>query len=916
MFPSPRPRRMLVRAFAIGLFLAGAVQAADPIPLGKEAYLTPPKEIADALRAMQTDNRMPSNLSPDGKKFVIVQTEVLPPLERLACPAVHLAELAIDPVATRSRDLWVRSAKGFDLFFHANKKTVPVKVPEKARVGNPVWSPDGKQLAFFAHFQEATFVYVADGETGESRKVTPTPVLATLATTFQWSRDGKKIMTVLRPDDGKREAPKPAAVATEPKVRVARDGKDPSRTFRYLLESPHDMQLLEHLVNGQLATVDVADGKVAKVGNPRMIRTINMAPDGERFRVTTVKKPFSYYFPFPRFGSLEEVWGADGKSFVVLADQNLRETEPAAAVAAAPGGFNRGAAGGRARAPGQPGANPPADPATQDPPVPPVGVPDPNVDPNPIPDPNVDPNAPRRVAGPIDPDGKRDLNWRPDGAGLSYLQLAPADPKDDKLPRKDRVMLWVAPFGKADAKVVYETPNRVTAASYSEDARWLFLTQTVENQRTITAVDLKDPKTAHVIYKAAGRTGTGTEPPGGEDEQQPGGRAGFNRGGTGGVSLLTKIGIAGLGVVRISKAGDVYLAGTERATGAEAPFARPYLDKVSIATGKKERIFEGTGELLETIETVDGNDVTAVFTTRQKTDVVPDLYKTPVPKGPTTKLTDNANPAAWYHKLKVERIRVTRVDGFKFWVKVTMPPDGAKKLPAMFWIYPREYTDQASYDASAGRTGTGTTGGRFAAASPRSMTLLTLLGYVLVEPDVPIVGPAGRMNDNYVADLRNSLWAVIDELDKRGIIDRDRLACGGHSYGAFSTANAMAHTPFFKAGIAGDGNYNRTLTTMTFQTERRQLWDARETYLEMSPLLWANRINGALLMYHGMEDANVGTDPVNAEHLFMALDGLGKPAALYMYPYEAHGPIGRETTFDLWARWVGWLDKYVKNPKK
>ena len=103
---------------------------------------------------------------------------------------------------------------------------------------------------------------------------------------------------------------------------------------------------------------------------------------------------------------------------------------------------------------------------------------------------------------------------------------------------------------------------------------------------------------------------------------------------------------------------------------------------------------------------------------------------------------------------------------------------------------------------------------------------------------------------------------------------------------------------------------------MCFQTERRQLWDARETYLEMSPLLWANRVNGALLMYHGMEDANVGTNPINSEALFAALDGLGKDAALYMYPYEGHGPIAKETTLDMWARWVAWLDMYVKNPKK
>ncbi|HVK12528.1 MAG TPA: prolyl oligopeptidase family serine peptidase, partial [Gemmataceae bacterium] len=308
---------------------------------------------------------------------------------------------------------------------------------------------------------------------------------------------------------------------------------------------------------------------------------------------------------------------------------------------------------------------------------------------------------------------------------------------------------------------------------------------------------------------------------------------------------------------------------------------------------------------------------TRVFTTRQKTDVVPDSYVTELATGTSTKLTNNVDHSPWHRELKVQRFQVTRVDGFKFNVRVTTPPKAAGKLPALFWIYPREYPDQSAYNQTAARNAAGGPGGggRFTTPNPRSMTLLCRLGYAVVEPDVPIVGPAGRMNDNYVPDLRNSLWAVIDDLDKKGIIDRDRLAVGGHSYGAFSTANALAHTPFFKAGIAGDGNYNRTLTAMSFQSERRQLWDARETYLEMSPLLWANRVNGALLMYHGMEDANVGTDPINAEHLFLALDGLGKPAALYMYPFEGHGPLARETTLDLWARWVAWLDAYVKNPK-
>ena len=186
----------------------------------------------------------------------------------------------------------------------------------------------------------------------------------------------------------------------------------------------------------------------------------------------------------------------------------------------------------------------------------------------------------------------------------------------------------------------------------------------------------------------------------------------------------------------------------------------------------------------------------------------------------------------------------------------------------------------------------------------------------MVQPDVPIVGPQGRMNDNYVNDLRNNLSAVIDELDRLGYIDRQRLGIGGHSYGAFSTVNAMVHTPFFKAGIAGDGAYNRTLTPNNFQSERRDLWEARDTYLAMSPILYADRLTGALLMYSGMEDQNVGTDPTNSVRLLHALQGMGKTAALYMYPYEDHGQATKETILDQWARFSAWLDLYVKGTAK
>jgi dipeptidyl aminopeptidase/acylaminoacyl peptidase len=161
-----------------------------------------------------------------------------------------------------------------------------------------------------------------------------------------------------------------------------------------------------------------------------------------------------------------------------------------------------------------------------------------------------------------------------------------------------------------------------------------------------------------------------------------------------------------------------------------------------------------------------------------------------------------------------------------------------------------------------------------------------------------------------------NLYTVIDELDRQGYIDRTRLGIGGHSYGAFSTMNALVHTPFFKAGIAGDGMYNRTLTPNGFQSERRDLWDGQQTYLEMSPMLYADQLTGAILMYHSLEDQNVGTDPISSIRMMQALRAHGKTASLYMYPYEDHGPATKETILDQWARWVAWLDLYVKNAGK
>jgi dipeptidyl aminopeptidase/acylaminoacyl peptidase len=232
-------------------------------------------------------------------------------MEVFSKPFHDLGGQFIDYRANRSRVLTIRNNVGIQIISAADGSKKAIQIPAGARVSNASWSPDGKTIAYLAHFPDATHIYLADAATGRSRQLTRTALLATLVTNFDWIADGKSIATVLIPD-GRGPLPVEPAVPPGPHVKLAEESdKNRLRTYASLMATPHDQALLEYHSTGQIALIDVQTRAVRKVGAPTLVRSLQFSPDGAHVRVTRMVKPFSYIVPVGNFGSIEEIWDAD-----------------------------------------------------------------------------------------------------------------------------------------------------------------------------------------------------------------------------------------------------------------------------------------------------------------------------------------------------------------------------------------------------------------------------------------------------------------------------------------------------------------------------------------------------------------------------------------------------------------------------
>jgi dipeptidyl aminopeptidase/acylaminoacyl peptidase len=269
------------------------------------------------------------------------------------------------------------------------------------------------------------------------------------------------------------------------------------------------------------------------------------------------------------------------------------------------------------------------------------------------------------------------------------------------------------------------------------------------------------------------------------------------------------------------------------------------------------------------------------------------------------------DPMPKLREVKKQLVKYKRADGVELSFTLYLPPNyqAGTRLPTFLWAYPFEYNDAG-------------TAGQVSGSAQRytqlnGHLLLVLGGYAVLEnAGMPIVGDPETVNNTYLDQIVMDAKAAIDKAVEMGVTDRERVAVGGHSYGAFMTGNLLAHSNLFHAGIAESGAYNRTLTPFGFQTERRTLWEAPDLYIKMSPLMSANEIKAPLLLIHGEADDNTGTFPINSERLYQAVRGNGGTVRLVMLPLEAHGYAGRETLEHVLWEELTWLDRHLKDPSK
>jgi len=483
------------------------------------------------------------------------------------------------------------------------------------------------------------------------------------------------------------------------------------------------------------------------------------------------------------------------------------------------------------------------------------------------------------------PEGVRSIDWRPlEPATLIWTEALDGGDPENEVPHRDKMMLQSYPFNE-EPKVVIKMTHRYSGISWLEKPGLAFLTEYdwKRRWRTTYLINVDDPSlepkkiidlSIHDRYNDPGYPVTTTTDSG--------------------------------KTVILQDKDWIYLRGR----GANPQGERPFLDKFNLKTMEKQRIFQSGKNSYESFVDFVGGSRDQIITRYQSKKEPPNYFVKDLSTDQRRALTEYQDPASQMTGMIKKLVKYKREDGVDLSGTLYLPPDykEGQRLPLVFWAYPLEYSDPSV----AGQVRSSPN--QFTSFRGTSQLFFVTRGYAVLDgAQLPIVGDPNTMNNTFIEQIVMGAEAAIDYLDTQGIIDPERVGVGGHSYGAFMTANFLAHCDLFGAGIARSGAYNRTLTPFGFQSERRTLWEAPEIYFKISPFMHANKINEPILLIHGEKDNNSGTFPIQSRRMFHALKGHGATARLVMLPHESHGYRAQESVFHVLAEMFEWFDQYVKN---
>ncbi|PIA61106.1 hypothetical protein AQUCO_00300552v1 [Aquilegia coerulea] len=501
--------------------------------------------------------------------------------------------------------------------------------------------------------------------------------------------------------------------------------------------------------------------------------------------------------------------------------------------------------------------------------------------------------------------GMRSINWRADKPSTLYW-VETQDGGDAKVEVSPRDIVYTQPADPVDSQqleVLHQLDLRYGGISWCDESLALVYESWYKTRRTKTWVIAPGNKdvSPRILFDRSS-----------EDVYSDPGSP-----------MLRRTPAGTYIIAKVKKENDPGIYVLLNGSGATPEGNIPFLDLFDINTATKERIWQSNKEkYFESVVALmsDQNegdlyiDQLKVLTSKESKTENTQYYLQSWPDKKVCQITNFPHPYPQLASLQKEMIRYQRKDGVQLTATLYLPPgyDPSKDgpLPCLVWSYPGEFK---SKDAAGQVRGSPN---EFAGIGPTSALLWLARRFAILSgPTIPIIGEGDEeANDRYVEQLVGSAEAAVEEVIRRGVAHPNKIAVGGHSYGAFMTANLLAHAPhLFCCGIARSGAYNRTLTPFGFQNEDRTLWEATSTYVEMSPFMSANKIKKPILLIHGEEDNNPGTLTMQSDRFFNALKGHGALCRLVVLPFESHGYAARESIMHVLWETDRWLQKFCVN---